>query len=185
MMGRVLFNLYGTCTSHDEQEKEGRGDIMAKNKGWTKVLTFFAFIVLGYHIVHLILLWPSIPGRIAIHFTNGEPDNWGSKYVLLIMPVIGLVSWWLVGKLTKHPKKFNYINLTEKNRDKQYKMSRKIFTIHQNLILFIFIFGNESFFRKAVGGDNDDMFFTLSIGSVILMLLVIFYHVIWAARLKD
>lgn len=69
-------------------------------------------------------------------------------------PVLGLLTWWLLGILTKNPAKFNYINLTEKNRDKQYEMSGKIMGIHQNIILIIFVLLNESFLRRAIGTDD-------------------------------
>lgn len=157
---------------------------MRKKLGWVKVLMFLSISALVSHWIHIISVWTDIPDRIAIHFTNDEPDHWGSKYVLLVMPVIALLVWWLLGKLTKHPEKFNYIHLTDKNRNKQYKMAGNMMAIIQNLALLLFIFANEAFLRSAIRTD-DDIFFILSIVSLVLMLLVILYNVIWAARLKD
>jgi len=114
----------------------------------------------------LFLLWTDVPGNIVIHFANGEPENWGSKYFLLIMPVIGLLIWWLLGELTKYPEKLNYINLTDENREIQYKMSCRVLWIIQNLSFITFILGNEAFLRYAIG-DNDNTFFFLSIFSLV------------------
>ena len=156
---------------------------MKKDKGWEITLKFLSLILLGYHLIHLFLLWTDVPGNIVIHFENGEPDNWGSRYFLLIMPVIGLLIWWLLGKLTKYPEKLNYINLTDENREIQYKMSCRVLWIIQNLSFITFILGNEAFLRYATG-DNDNTFFFLSIFSLVFVLLATFYNLIWAARLK-
>jgi len=156
---------------------------MTKDKVWTKILKILTVILLGYHLIHLILLWTDVPANIAIHFTNGEPDNWGSKYFLLIMPVTGFLTWWSLGVLIKHPEKLNYINLTEENRDKQHKMTSKILVVIQNLPFIMFIFGNEAFLKYAIG-DGNYIFLFLSIFSLVLVLLVLFYNLVWAARLK-
>ncbi|WP_163527209.1 DUF1648 domain-containing protein [Halobacillus ihumii] len=156
---------------------------MEKSKGWTKILTFFFVIVLGFHLIHLILLWPDIPDRIAIHFMNGDPGNGGAKWYLLIMPVIGVLTWWLLGRLTKYPEKLNYINLTEENRDRQYKMMRKTMEIMQNLVFLTFILANEAFLRDVLGAKND-IFFFLSIASLLLIPLGSFFNLVWAARLS-
>ncbi|MBU5267245.1 DUF1648 domain-containing protein [Virgibacillus proomii] len=41
------------------------------------LFTFVSVVILVYHLKNLLLFWPDIPDHIAIHFTNGEPDNWG------------------------------------------------------------------------------------------------------------
>ncbi|MGM8215368.1 DUF1648 domain-containing protein [Bacillaceae bacterium W0354] len=157
---------------------------MKKGKDWTKVLAFFSIVLLVAHLVHLIYLMGDIPDRIAIHFTNEEPDRWGSKYLLLIMPVIGFLVWWLLGKLAKHPNKLNYINLTEENRDKQYRMASKITAILQNLSLLTFLSANEEFLSYAIG-THKIIYLTLTIILLVLALLVVIYNLIWAARLKN
>lgn len=159
---------------------------MNKKKDWILILKLFSLIALGYHVIHLVLLWTDIPSHIAIHFTNGEADNWGSKYVLLMMSVLGFLTWWLVGLFTKRPGNFNYINLTDKNRDQQYKMAGNAMAMHRTFILFTFIAASESFVRTTVADDKgSDFFFMLMFISLILTLLVICYHVIWSVRLKD
>lgn len=159
---------------------------MKKKKDWILILKLFSLIALGCHVIHLIWIWTDIPSNIAIHFTNGEADNWGSKYVLLIMPVLGLLTWWLVGLFTKRPEKFNYINLTETNRDKQYKMAGNVMAMHRTFILFAFTAASESFVKTAIADDKGaDIFFMLMIVSLISMLLAMVYHVIWSVRLKD
>lgn len=155
-----------------------------KVKSFKYLLTSISVLILVYHLINMFQFWPEIPERIAIHFTKGEPDNWGLKYFLLVIPLIGLFSWWLIGLLTKRPEKLNYINLTEKNREKQYTMAKKIMILMQNLLFIISIFANESLLRYAAGMENGVFnFFSLFLLAVILISL--FFNLIWAATLKE
>ncbi|WP_207667451.1 hypothetical protein [Clostridium sp. 1xD42-85] len=120
----------------------------------------------------MFIFWSEIPVRIAIYFTKGGADNWGSKYFLLAIPLIGLFVWWLIGLLTKRLEKLNYINLTEKNREKQYTMSKRIMILMQNLFFVISIFANESLLRYAEGMENGVFnFLSLFLLAVILVSL--------------
>lgn len=157
--------------------------MVVKGKSFKLLLGIVSLFVLAYHLINLLLIWPDIPNRIAIHFTNGEPDNWGSKYFLLVMPLIGVVSWWLIGLLTKHPDKLNYINLTKENREKQYKKTSKIMILNQNISLILFILGNEAFLRYAIDKENG-LFIFLPIAILVISVLSFFYLLIWAAKLK-
>ncbi|TXC92719.1 DUF1648 domain-containing protein [Metabacillus litoralis] len=160
------------------------GDISVKIKSFKFLLSFISMGILVYHLINLFLLWSDIPDRIAIHFTNDVPDNWGSKFFVLIMPIIGLLLWWLIGLFTKHPEKLNYINLTAKNREKQYNMSKNIMIFIQHLVLIISILANESFIRYSVGIENSVLNF-LPLFLTAIMFLAVFYNLIWAARLKE
>ncbi|CAG9620378.1 SdpI family protein [Sutcliffiella rhizosphaerae] len=134
--------------------------------------------------VSFLVFWQDIPNTIAIHFTNGEPDNYGSKYLLLFMPVIGLFMWWLLGKLTHNPQKLNYINLTEKNKKKQYRMAVNMLITIQNLSFMLFLFANEALLRYAAGASHQ-VFFALSLALLFIILLTLFYNLIWATSLKE
>lgn len=43
-----------------------------------KVFMFISLLAFMLHIIHIFWLWSDIPHRIAIHFTNGEAEHWGS-----------------------------------------------------------------------------------------------------------
>ncbi|MBP3951818.1 DUF1648 domain-containing protein [Halalkalibacter suaedae] len=158
--------------------------MLIKVNSFKHLFTFISLVILAYHLINLFLFWPDIPDRIAIHSTKGEPDNWGSKYFVLVMPIIGLLIWWLLGLLTKNPEKLNYINLTEKNREQQYNMSKKIMVLIQNLVLISSILANESFVRYSVGIENN-VFSFLPLLLTAVMLLAVFFNLIWAVRLKE
>lgn len=156
---------------------------MRKSNGLSKFLALVSIIALIGHIIHLVVAWADVPDEIAIHFTNGEPDGWGPKFMLLIMPVIGLLIWWLLGLLEKHPDKLNYINLTDNNRDMQYNMAKKVIIVIQHLAFLTFLSANEAFLLYAIDA-NTTIFIVLSIALLVFIPIVLIYNLIWAARLK-
>lgn len=96
-----------------------------RDKYFKTALLVISVIAFCYHSFHLFYLWSEIPIQIPIHFSNDTPDNWGSKYFLLLMPVIGLLISFLIGLLAKKPEKLNYVNLTEENKRTQFSRTKK------------------------------------------------------------
>jgi uncharacterized membrane protein len=106
-------------------------------------LEYGALIVLiatwGFTIYH----FNKLPDIIATHFDlNGNPDGFGSKYTIWLLPVIVSLIYILIYALTRYPHKFNYLTkITEHNAHKQYKLaSRSMRIILFNItLLFGFI----------------------------------------------
>ena len=61
--------------------------------------------------------WPEMPQIVPTHFTaTGRPDAYGSKWVTLVLPVIGTALFVLLIWLNRFPHKFNYPKeITEEN----------------------------------------------------------------------
>lgn len=154
-----------------------------KHKGFKIIFLLISIVIFGYHIFNLITLWPSIPNRIAIHFTNDTPDNWGPKYALLIMPIISIFLWLLIGLLIKNPEKLNYVNLTEKNKEIQYSRATKLLILIQNVSSLVFIFANAAFLNFSIGMDYS-LPFIISLTLVAICLIAPIYLLIWSATLK-
>lgn len=81
-------------------------------------------------------LWQELPERIPVHFGfSGEPDGWGAKGTLLILPVVGLILYASLMLLAKVPHVYNYpVPITPENAEAQYRLGRK-----QILILAAFL----------------------------------------------
>ncbi|MBW3112422.1 DUF1648 domain-containing protein [Bacillus sp. MCCB 382] len=139
--------------------------------------------ILIYHAFHLFSLWPEIPATIAIHFSHGEPDYWGSKYILFLMPIVSLLIWFLIGFLVRNPEKLNYIHLTEENENIQYEQAERVLVLIQYLGSLTFVFSNEALLHEAVGMESSWPF---SIAIVLLGICFVtpIYHLFWAATLK-
>ncbi|RCW76945.1 DUF1648 domain-containing protein [Saliterribacillus persicus] len=121
-----------------------------KTKSLKSTLIIISTAIFLYHAFHLLYLWSDIPNQIAIHFSSGKPDNWGSKFILFIMPAVSVLIWYLMGLLVKNPEKLNYINLTEENKEIQYSKAEKVTLLIQYLGSIAFIFANEALLRNSV-----------------------------------
>jgi uncharacterized membrane protein len=71
--------------------------------------------------------WPQLPGDIAIHFnTRGEPDGWGSRWLLLLLPFLGTAIFAALIGLARFPWTFNYPwAITPENAQRQYLLARR------------------------------------------------------------
>ena len=142
-----------------------------------------AIFIFIYHGFNLIYLWSDIPNQIAIHFSNGKPDNWGTKFILFIMPIISVLIWFFMGLLVKSPEKLNYVNLTEDNKKNQYSKAEKVTLLIQYFGSTTFILANEALLRNAIGMES-----TLPFSIAIILLAMCFiapiYLLFWSATLR-
>lgn len=154
-----------------------------KYKHFKVILLIISLSVFCYHIVPLFSLWPTIPERIAIHFTNDTPNNLGPKYILLIMPIVSIFIWYLTGLLGKKPEKLNYVNLTEANKEIQFSRTEKVIRLIQNLSFISFILANEALLNYTVGMDSSFPFI-ISLTLLAVCFIAPIYLLVWAATLK-
>lgn len=154
-----------------------------KNKPLKLTLIIISISILFYHGFNLFYLWSDIPNQIAIHFSNGQSDNWGSKLLMFVMPVISIFIWIFMQIVVRKPEKLSYVNLSEKNKKIQYLKAEKVLVLIQYLASIALIFANEAFLRSAVGIDT-----RLPLAIAIFLLTICFiaplYLLIWAATLK-
>jgi len=80
---------------------------------WSKEMTY---LLDGFSAVFLILGWwvavssyPQLPESIPIHFgLSGEPDGWGGRWTIFLMPVIATIifalDYFVLGRLVGTPK---------------------------------------------------------------------------------
>ena len=101
--------------------------------------------IIGYgiyfsSIIYLIYIWNSLPNQVPAHFNaSGEVDRWGSKYELLILPIIGAFIGIFMQLLEKFPESHNYpARLNENNAKEFYLVSRKTSNSIKNISLIIF-----------------------------------------------
>ncbi|WP_449536333.1 DUF1648 domain-containing protein [Ferdinandcohnia sp. Marseille-Q9671] len=154
-----------------------------KIKHFKVTFLIISIFVFCYHILNLFYFWPDIPERIAIHFTNDTPDNWGPKYILYIMPVLGIFIWFLIGLVGKRPEKLNYVNLTEANKEIQFARTEKVLILIQNLSFISFLLANEAMLRNTVEMDSS-LPFILSLTLLAICFIAPIYLFIWASTLK-
>ena len=105
-------------------------------------------IIIGITIAMICMplyFYTQLPDIISIHFNAaGEVDGHGSKQLIWIIPVIGILMYLGMNQLLKFPHTFNYpTKVTEENAERLYKsavkMMRYILLFTQLVILFIII----------------------------------------------
>lgn len=103
---------------------------------------FLIYMTSGIYIVWVIFLvvnWPSIPAEVPAHFgIEGEITRWGSKWEMLILPVISGVLGFVLIWLRKHPEWYNMpVRITEQNAEFYYRLTRHLLMI----ISFVMVAG--------------------------------------------
>jgi nitrate reductase NapE component len=69
----------------------------------------------------------------------GEVDRWGTKWELIILPIVGAFIFVLMEVLEKYPEVHNYPQrFNESNAEKFYLLSRKLVNQLKNICLIIF-----------------------------------------------
>ena len=81
------------------------------------------------------------PDIIPVHFgISGKPDSYGSKWALIILPVVGLGSYLLLTMLNRYPHIFNYpVTITEQNAEKQYAVATRMLRCIKLAILVLLV----------------------------------------------
>jgi uncharacterized membrane protein len=98
-------------------------------------------------VIILVLMWGltvymifKLPQTIPVHFNfSGEPDRYGNKVMILVLPIFGAAQFFLFTWLNKFPHIFNYpIKITEDNAEKQYLIATRMLRVVKVSVLILF-----------------------------------------------
>ncbi len=131
------------------------------------------------------LNWGSLPDIVPTHFNGaGEADGWGSKFTLLILPGIAILSHILLEIVERKPHTHNYpARLTEENAVLFYTESVRIINLTKNIIAMMFAFITYHMMRGAMNGAEQLNMVGLAI-FMILLFAVIIIGMVRMARIK-
>lgn len=89
-----------------------------------------AIRIMGYGAVVLLValpLWyyPQLPASIPFHFNiSGNPDSWGSKNLIFLLPAIAIGLFFVIRYLMRFPHLIIYpVTITEENKARQEKLA--------------------------------------------------------------
>jgi len=87
------------------------------------ILEFFALLSVLSTIVLFVLFWIEAPEVVPVHYNiYGVADRFGSKNTLIILPIIGIVTYVGLTFLNRFPHIFNFpVKVSEQNRMILYK----------------------------------------------------------------
>lgn len=110
---------------------------------------FFDYWIEGLTLVVVVLLialpafyYNQLPDRIPIHFDGaGNPDSYGNKSMIWLLPVIGLVLSMILFQVSKYPHTFNYLKpITEENARYQYQIASQLMRVLNLITSSIFCY---------------------------------------------
>ena len=106
-------------------------------------------------IIYLLFVWGTLPSEVPAHYNaTGEVDRWGSKWEMIILPIIAAILWIGMTILEKYPHVFNYMNLKKDNIRGQYLNARRMLNVLKNTITLIFAYMNWKDVQIALGHDD-------------------------------
>ncbi|KYG91764.1 hypothetical protein A0U40_02140 [[Bacillus] sp. KCTC 13219] len=107
-----------------------------------KIADIIGIAALLFAIIFIALNWTTLPAQVPMHFNGvGEIDRWGSKYEMLILPIIGIALFFMLQILEKKPHLHNYpARLNESNVEQFYKASKKVLNYTKNICCLIFAY---------------------------------------------
>jgi|SRR5436190_9124716 len=78
--------------------------------------------------VYLALNWAAMPATVPSHFgINGQPDAWGPRWHLFLVPACALVVVSLLSIGKRFSNHFNYpVRITEENRERQRELGLEL-----------------------------------------------------------
>ena len=145
---------------------ESKGKYAKINK-YLDIIGIILFIVL---IAITFVYWVKAPDTVPIHFNfKGEIDAYGSKNTIFILLPIAIIIYIGLAILSKYPQVCNYcIEITTRNKERQYSMASTFLRIINVEMLFIFFYIQIS---MAISMNNDK---SLSIAFLPIFLFVLF-----------
>ncbi len=110
-------------------------------------LVFFSGTLISY--------WPELPNEIPIHFgLSGEPDAFGSKTKLLILPIVTLLVYAGLTVLRRFTRAYNYPSeITVDNAPRQYSLARTLIAWLKAEVIWLFAYVCWKTCRVAIGEE--------------------------------
>ncbi len=126
-----------------------------------------------------------LPEHIAIHFDmQGQPDGYGSKWVLLFSPVFASILWIGLSVLNKFPHKFNYpVKITKDNAARQYSLAIRLIRWIKLGILLLFSILLHTFYSSALSEELKNIWWIIIL-SVIIGLVPLIIFLIFSVKNK-
>ena len=160
------------------EEIKYRPKLKIKWNIWDYFLEVLSLIILASMWVYVATNYADLPEKIAHHFDlKGNPDRWGSKSIIWVMPFIATLLWILLSAINSFPHTFNYITiLNEANVEYQYRLATRLIRTIKLVVLGLFFFGVYSM-KMSVSNSNNipNINIFALLGTLMIILMLYFY----------
>jgi uncharacterized membrane protein len=101
-----------------------------------------AAAAVAFVIIYLSATWTTLPDKVPTHYNfAGTPDQWGSKYTLLLLLGVTFALYAGLSILSRFPHVYNYpFAITDENRQRQYLLARQMLTALKAELVCVFGF---------------------------------------------
>lgn len=142
-----------------------------KKKKIENVLLTLSIIGLSAMFIYVIFIWEHLPDTIPRHFNfKGEPDGFGGKGFILVLPFTGLGIFVLTTLLSRIPDAFYYqYNATKEQKKLLYNQGRIYIRLLQAEIVYFFLFGVWRTAQVALGKADGLGVFPLYIFLIVIL----------------
>lgn len=132
----------------------------------------------------LVLVLPAVsyaelPETIPIHFSaTGEPDGWGGRAMIFLMPGLGVVLYGLMTFVGRMPHRYNYLwKITEENAPRQYALAVRMMALVKFEVTWLLAFLAWMMVRTADGSRDGLGVLFLPVIAVVLLGTMVWYFV--------
>jgi uncharacterized membrane protein len=117
------------------------------------VIEIMAFLFLVFQIILPLIYYNHLPERIPVHFNGaGQPDGYGSRSTLWILPATSLFLYLLLTILEAFPYIYNFpVEITPDNAVTQYTLATRLIRILKTVLLIIFSFISYKTIKTSTG----------------------------------
>ena len=93
-------------------------------------------------IIYLFVAWGSLTDKVPGHYNAaGEIDRMGSRYELLITPIVGWLMYLGISVVERFPQVWNTgVTVTEENKERVYRVIRNMLSTLKIIMILVFVF---------------------------------------------
>ncbi|MBN1478914.1 DUF1648 domain-containing protein [candidate division KSB1 bacterium] len=154
---------------------------LTKIERWMDYLSILMIVLLFVYTARHVA---ALPETIPVNFgMTGEPDKWGSRWFVWLLPVVALFVYVILLIPDKLPHYINYpVKITEENAQRQYLMARMFLKTLKLAITVVLLILQWYTIKLALGQASSfgSFFNPVLLGIVFLPVLFYFYFALRA-----
>lgn len=156
------------------------------SKSWAeKLANIIGYAALLFTILFIFSKWGTLPEEVPMHFNfQGEVNRYGSKFEMLILPIISVGTFILLQVLENKPHLHNYPErLNETNVEQFYRLSKKMINYTKNVCALLFAVICFDIISIALGSDYAALNY-VTIGLIVLLFVIVIVGLIKTMKIK-
>ncbi len=160
-----------------KQMKQARPKLKPTLTNSDLLIELLTLIILICLIGHIYITYDAIPESVPTHFNAyGEPDKFGTKDNMLILPAIAFVLYIGLSILNRYPHIYNYpTTITKDNALKAYTNATKMMRIAKLITVIIFSIISFQTVETAKGQSSGLGLWFLPVTFIIILAPVFYY----------